>query len=222
MDIFKLSEDLANETRSPFTPSSMWDFLDTHNLGSNVLGLRGIVSRELGNTFIFRNEDEKNKAAQSLQDYKSAIVIGGKSPESSWVTADDPVILEKVLRAFKTQCEIAKRFLITSRETGRVSFYFINEKFAEIQKRNPILRFSGSIERPTLSLINIPIPYATLEDEIETKAYLVPFLAGEGLKWTRSRDCEECGRLFFYKLERARYCSQACRMRANHKARKEK
>lgn len=221
MDSLKLFEDLANETRSPVTLNSVRDFLDTHNLGVNLMGYCGIALREL-EEFIFWNEKEKNKAAQSHQDYQSVIFIGGKSPESSWVTAENPVIQEKVLHAFKTQCEIAKYMAKTWRETGRVSFDFINDKFAEIQKRNPILRFSGSIERPTLSLINIPIPYATLEDEIETKAYLIPFLAGEGLKWTRSRDCEECGRLFFYKLERARYCSQACRMRANHKARKEK
>lgn len=140
----------------------------------------------------------------------------------SMFMANDQKIKDDFLSMLALQAKNASIFAEICRKTGHVPFDFINERFEEIQQNNHILKFSGTIEHPTLTLLTIPIQYATIEDEIETKAYLAPFLAGEGAKWTRNRYCEECGKLFFYKLERARFCSQECRIRANNKARREK
>ena len=136
--------------------------------------------------------------------------------------ANDSRTKDDVLSMLALQSEKASIFAEKCRKSRNVPFDFINERFEEIQQNNHILKFSGTIENPTLTLLTIPIQYATIEDEIETKAYLAPFLAGEGAKWLRNRYCEECGKFFFYKLERARFCSQACRMRANNKTRREK
>lgn len=60
------------------------------------------------------------------------------------------------------------------------------------------------------------------EDEIVFKFYLMPYLAGNSNLWLRARVCQECGKIFPYKQERARFCSQKCGMKEANRKRRSK
>lgn len=75
----------------------------------------------------------------------------------------------------------------------------------------PCFRIDVEAQPPRI-VLNPYAVFSTIDDEITAKFYLAPFLAGTSSLWMRTRVCDECQKLFFYKQKRAHYCSQKCRM----------
>ncbi len=82
------------------------------------------------------------------------------------------------------------------------------------------VRFSKSKSKiefdPTYVFFN------TLQEELAVKLYAAPILGNYADRLSFTRFCEECGRLFFYKLDNARFCSEQCRSIAGRKRRSNK
>lgn len=104
---------------------------------------------------------------------------------------------------------------------------FINLKFFDVRNRNNFMKIGRESppkgkhdSDPKIIFDDRFTTYATLEDEINTEFYIKPYLNGAERIWKCARECGECGNIFFYKQERAQYCSQKCRMAvANRKRR---
>ncbi len=117
------------------------------------------------------------------------------------------LIVEKRLQHFLKYC----------RDEKNLNDSFLNDIFIRIQKFTPFIfiinNFRGYIQYP----FQWPIFYPSLEDELEAKMYMPPLCFGGAKQWVKNRYCDECGRIYFYKLERSRFCSERCRMRTVRK-----
>lgn len=98
---------------------------------------------------------------------------------------------------------------------------FMNKKIQTVSSLNNCLFISKNDKDVHLDL-KPGARFSNLEEEVAAKFYLAPYLAGNGLHWRRTKICKECGNFFLYTQERARYCSQKCRMAAANKARRSK
>lgn len=104
---------------------------------------------------------------------------------------------------------------------------FINKKFAKVTQRNQCFVISEAKDKKQGGLPRIIFSeyfqgFSTIQDEIYTKFYILPYLHGAESTWQHVRICGECKNLFFFKQERARYCSQKCRMDVANRVRRKK
>lgn len=114
-----------------------------------------------------------------------------------------------------------KDFLTVYRENGRPPFTTLDEKFRRLSSQ---LSLSLQEEKSKFSIAfnNIPQQFGFIEDYIDYYLYLLPALNGDFDLWRKNRICKECGNIFFYKLDRAQFCSTPCQMRGAYKRRNEK
>lgn len=116
----------------------------------------------------------------------------------------------------------AKEFLSAVQHPGKLQD-FLNHTAFQISNLGKLIRFEGDSMNPRMNIVDssyvflgTPLPF--WEDDLAIKAFLLPYMNGEAASWSRIRRCEMCGRYFFYKLERAKFCSTNCRVRsANQK-----
>lgn len=149
----------------------------------------------------------------------SCPTIDYKPDPPRYVGLEDMNFTGELVSTFSSLREESRSFFGTVQRTGMVDFSLLNKWFIEAQSIR-CLSLAGSIYSPVVIVPDMPIPYNCIQIEIYVKVYIAPFLSGKAEFWKRIRQCEECGCYFFYKLERAKYCTTACRMRAHNKARR--
>ena len=101
---------------------------------------------------------------------------------------------------------------------GELDLGFLNNRIQQV-------RASSGLDFELVADVNPWTPFTfwrfyegTLEDAIETRGLIRPFLYGEGERFSRIRKCPECGKYFEPKSLKARYCSVSCKNAANYRA----
>lgn len=100
--------------------------------------------------------------------------------------------------------------------------HFMDKKLKKVTKTSNCFRIRQSQKGPTVIFEPYYARFVTLENEVYAKLYLAPYLDGAEEVWQRTRICQECGNFFLYKQERAKYCSQRCRMTVANRERRNK
>lgn len=235
MDKNALLEDLINISPDgePTPIAAIASLCTKHRLGMNK-GDIVLRSKELPEE-AFCLSQEHLKVMQQRDEYPPGALVPQqprKSSEHLRLVSPAPVgieyklldespaayfFMDKIIQlARQIRAEVANWARI-----GEVSTGFLNGVAANIADLGKMLNFTGTKDAPVLAVDPPPFwAFSFLEDEIAVKALLMPFLAGYAKEWVNLRICDQCGRLFFYKLERARFCSIQCRIRAGNQRRK--
>lgn len=231
----ELLEDLINLSWEGETSpgASIASLCTKHRLGMNSGGIVLRSKEWPGEAFCL--SEEHLKLVQAHQEYASgALVVQPPIKSSDTLRLIPPVpsgIEYKLLDDSSAANAFADRInqfarqirmeVVSWARLGAVSTGFLNGKAANIYNLGQMLNFTGTKEAPGLTIAPPSfLVFNFLEDEIIVKALLVPFLGGYAKEWVNLRSCDQCGKLFFYKLERARFCSTQCRIRAGNQRRK--
>lgn len=122
--------------------------------------------------------------------------------------------------AANLQQEVVDFFDICRLE-GAFPFAKLQVFYNQISKYLPIT-LEPTLKGVHLAVSQIPAPLSFLEDIIRYEIFLKPALIGQGDLWHKSRLCEECGKFFFYERNKARFCSDQCRLKNAYESRKAK
>lgn len=127
--------------------------------------------------------------------------------------AEEPEIVQRLADCMGRLQNDVRSFAANCRESGSLNLDFLNKKFCDIQANSRfMLEAADTGGRIVFAGV---VPWGIiLEDMIETQLYIAPYLAGTANGWLKSRQCEQCGSIFFYERQRAKFCSNKCRMKA--------
>lgn len=106
-------------------------------------------------------------------------------------------------------------------EEGEVPFEPIQRKFEDIKLRSDF-KMMKSYGKAYLALDDTSASGLSLEDMVDWTIYIRPMLAGEAGIWLNTSACECCGKIFFYERSTAKFCSDACRVKAAYRSRRKK
>lgn len=208
------------------------DFFQRFGIGKNSLGFLGIrltdPNGEPESEWLCLSQEEVERAKsiwnppENSDEYRQALQNDAQNGtnevekmEKMFVNIYDEPWRSKVCQAMEGKRKEAKKFLMNISNHEEVRKW-MNKKINALKSQCFNINNKGELAYN---------PYATflsLEDEIFVKFYLLPFLSGAYSRWQNTRVCAECNNLFFYKQERARYCSQKCRMTAANRERRKK
>lgn len=234
-----MAEDLVNLSASQGV-SNIRGFLDRNELGrDNPLRAPGFFYlRNFDNPFVW-TENERRAAEENAKIWneKSAFDHNELERNGQWLAGINPNLIQKrrqeVLLAEKPEineqiCNIiskvrdrARNFFYMCRDIKKVPKVELERIIADVLVNNPyMISVNAAKVPPALSFKRPWGGYKTLEDEIEAKVFIEPLYVGSDVsKWCNSRECELCGRFFFYKNSMARFCSDKCRLAAHTKRR---
>lgn len=150
-----------------------------------------------------------------------ATLPGYPRVELDYIATDQGKGAEILHSAFLKMNTEMKNFLTAYRDIGRPPFAMLDEKFRRLSAQLS-LALQEENSKLSIAFSKIPQPLGFIEDHIDYYLYLLPALNGDFDLWRKNRICKECGNIFFYKLERAQFCSTACQMRGAYKRRNEK
>ncbi len=215
-----LTEALVNLSLEA-TPAQITSFLDFYNLCKSplagfyndpaIIRLKKMSSAYNFKDFYIDNsrlyvlsKAAKQQLQMTLEEKNSASQPHIFSPEDEE--------FEDICKEVRSQQKTLQAFLEYCREEQTLNEFFLNQVFLRMKNLLPlgleIKNFQGCIKNS-----NIPMQYPSLQDELEGKIYITPLLQGGAKQWIKNRLCNECGRIYFYKLDRAKFCSEACRIR---------
>jgi hypothetical protein len=181
---------------------------------------------------LFLNETDKNhyeaqmdwKSLPSIPKYYSSVLSDKNS--NNWMK-----FLYCLYLIGKFRLELSN-LLQLWRERHELNMSFINKYFAQLGSK---LMFyisgygfnmsqdihSGPYDDFHVDIQRVVPTFMTFDEEIVLLCLIEPILNKEPPVKTllKNRICPVCGKLFFYKLERATFCSPQCRARAFQKAR---
>ncbi len=177
------------------------------------------IKNSAGQPAVSYNVDESSLYVFSTTDKNEVKKILSKSENNQGIKTYGPhdkdfskvhemlVNVEKRLHLFLEHC----------RKEKALDESFLRQIYMRAEKFIPLLftidNFQGNIQYTS----QLPIFYPSFEDELETRMYIPPLFLGGAKQWIKNRHCDECGRIYFYKLERSRFCSEKCRMRTVRK-----
>lgn len=106
-------------------------------------------------------------------------------------------------------------------DTRKIPFDFVNQKFHDLAAKAhfDLQEVPGGAN---LILDQVKSPKLCFEDILEWQIYIFPMLSGQGNLWLNARNCDSCGKFFFYERSTAKFCSDACRMAKAYKHRRSK
>lgn len=128
---------------------------------------------------------------------------------------------QRILGAMKFMSSDLVSFCQQGWEDGEVPFEPIQRKFEDIKLRSDF-KMMKSYGKTYLALDVMSSSGLSLEDMVDWAIYISPMLAGEAGIWLNTSACECCGKIFFYERSTAKFCSDACRVKAAYRSRRKK
>jgi len=103
---------------------------------------------------------------------------------------------------------------------GQLDIRFLNKRVQEVRASSGLDFELVPDVNPWTPLIYWKLYEGTLEDAIEARCLIRPFLRGEGAQFSRIRRCPECEKYYAPKSLKGIYCSTSCKNAANYRAAK--
>lgn len=180
---------------------------------------KGIITRADPEVIFFQTQDEAEDAEQMRREIVSMPCY---PPDTlKYIATDAGQNCLALYSAFTRMSNEMKNFLSIAREKGRPPFNTLEQKFNLLRGNLPLALIEEEA-KASIGFSAVPPPLGSIEDHVDYYLYLLPAFNGAFEIWRKNRVCEECGNIFFYKLERARFCSTQCQMRGAYKKRREK
>lgn len=178
--------------------------------------VKSIITHANSEFAYFQTQDEVDEAEQRRNELPP--MLEHHTDSRKYIATDSGKNCAPLYSAFTSMASEMKGFLTAAREKGRPPFNILKQKFDRLRGRLPV---DLQEEDAKVSIIfgSLPPPLGFIEDYVDYYLYLQPALNGEFETWRKNRVCEECGNIFFYKLDRAKFCSTQCQMKSAYKRR---
>ena len=205
---------LANMRLSEDDCTPIWNW--NRQWVKTPISTNGIITCEHPEIIFFQTQEEVDEAEQRRKEIFP--MPAHYRDTRKYIATDSGKDCAPLYSAFTKMSDEMKRFLIIAREKGRPAFNILTQKFDRLRGKLP-LALQEEEAKASIIFGSVPPPLGYIEDYVEYYLYLQPALNGEFETWRKNRVCEECGNIFFYKLDRAKFCSTQCQMRAAYKRR---